>query len=81
MHYREVLEGMMKMGEMSARLKQVEVALDAAENSRQNAETESALTKEKVELLKSELKRTELLVSLYYYTHQWNEIQPCISVI
>lgn len=61
--HKEVLEGMMKMGEMSARLKQVEVALDAAENSRQNAETESALTKEKVELLKSELKQTELLLS------------------
>ncbi|XP_071716327.1 mitotic spindle checkpoint protein MAD1 [Rutidosis leptorrhynchoides] len=61
--HKEVLEGMMKMGEMSARLKQVEVALDAAENSRQNAETESALTKEKLELLKSDLKRTELLLS------------------
>ena len=54
---------MMKMGETSARLKQVEVALDAAENARQNAETESASTKEKVELLKLELKRAELLVS------------------
>nr|GEU73063.1 mitotic spindle checkpoint protein MAD1 [Tanacetum cinerariifolium] len=60
---KEVLEVMMKMGETSARLKQVEVALDAAENARQNAETESASTKEKVELLKLELKRAELLLS------------------
>ncbi|KAI3668980.1 hypothetical protein L6452_40197 [Arctium lappa] len=35
-----------------------EVALDVAKNGRQNAETESALTKEKVELSKLELKRT-----------------------
>lgn len=60
---KEVIESMMKIGEVSARLKQVEVALDAAENGRQNAETESALTKEKVELLKLELKRSELLLS------------------
>lgn len=60
---REVIESMMKMGEVTARLKQVEVALDAAENSRQNAETESVFTKEKVELSKLELKRTELLLS------------------
>lgn len=58
---------MMKMGDISARLKQVEVNLDAAESARQNAETESALTKEKVELLKLELKRTELLVSWYLF--------------
>ncbi|XP_076903078.1 mitotic spindle checkpoint protein MAD1-like [Bidens hawaiensis] len=60
---KEVLEGLMKMGEVTARLKQVEVALDVAENARQNAETESALTNEKMELLKLELKRTELLLS------------------
>ncbi|KAL4588424.1 hypothetical protein LXL04_001313 [Taraxacum kok-saghyz] len=60
---KEVIESMMKMGEVSARLKQLEVALDAAENGRQNAETESALTKEKVDLLKLEVKRSELLLS------------------
>lgn len=63
MPYREVIEGMMKMGEVTARLKQVEVALDVAENARQNVESEAALTNEKVELLKLELKRTELMVS------------------
>ncbi|KAK9070954.1 hypothetical protein SSX86_009522 [Deinandra increscens subsp. villosa] len=60
---KEVLEGMMKVGEVTARLKQVEVALDVAENARQNVETESALTNEKMELLKLEIKRTELLLS------------------
>ncbi|KAK1417699.1 hypothetical protein QVD17_26833 [Tagetes erecta] len=60
---KEVLEGMMKMGEVTARLKQVEVALDVAENARQNVETKAALTNEKVELLKLELKRTELMLS------------------
>ncbi|KAL7598677.1 hypothetical protein Lser_V15G24201 [Lactuca serriola] len=60
---KDVIESMMKMGEVSARLKQVEVAFDAAENGRQTAETESALTKEKVELLKLDLKRNELLLS------------------
>ncbi|KAI3774441.1 hypothetical protein L1987_48997 [Smallanthus sonchifolius] len=60
---KEVLEVMMKMGEVTARLKQVEVALDVAENARQNVETESALTNEKMGLLKLELKRTELLLS------------------
>ncbi|KAJ0513900.1 putative spindle assembly checkpoint component Mad1 [Helianthus annuus] len=60
---KEVLEGMMKMGEVTARLKQVEVALDVAENTRQNVETEFALTNEKMELLKLELKRTQLLLS------------------
>nr|XP_043624000.1 mitotic spindle checkpoint protein MAD1 [Erigeron canadensis] len=61
--HKEVLEGMMKIGEVTARLKEVEVGLDAAENARQNAETESALTKEKVEALKLELNRTGLLLS------------------
>lgn len=61
--HKEVLEGMMKMGEVSARLKQIEVALEAAENAKRDAETESALTKEKADLLKLELKRTELSLS------------------
>ncbi|KAL8188825.1 hypothetical protein R6Q57_029580, partial [Mikania cordata] len=60
---KEVLEGMMKIGEVTARLKQVEIALDVAENARQTVERESALNNEKMELLKLELKRTELLFS------------------
>ncbi|KAD6795496.1 hypothetical protein E3N88_06392 [Mikania micrantha] len=60
---KEVLEGMMKIGEVTAHLKQVEIALDVAENARQTAERESALTNEKMELLKLELKRAELLFS------------------
>jgi mitotic spindle assembly checkpoint protein MAD1 len=44
-------------------LKQLEVALDAAEIGKQNAETEAVLAKEKAEVLKSEIKRIELMVS------------------
>lgn len=45
-------------------MKQLEVALDAAEIGRQNAETEAVLAKEKEEVLKSEIKRVELMVSV-----------------
>ncbi|KAK9286508.1 hypothetical protein L1049_014906 [Liquidambar formosana] len=61
---KEVIESMMKVGEANARLKQIEVALDAAELGKQNAETEAALTKEKSEVSKSEVKRIELMLSL-----------------
>lgn len=54
----------MKVGEANARLKQLEVALDAAQSGKQNAETEAALTKEKAEASKSEAKRIELMVSV-----------------
>jgi mitotic spindle assembly checkpoint protein MAD1 len=45
-------------------LKQLEVALDAAEIGKQNAETETVLAKEKAEVLKSEIKRIESMVSV-----------------
>lgn len=61
---REVIYSTQKEGEGAARLKQLEVALDAAEIGKQNAETEAALAKEKVEVLKSEIKRVELMVSV-----------------
>lgn len=61
---KEVIESMMKVGEANARLKQIEVTLDAAELSKQNAETEAALAKEKSEVSKSEVKRIELTLSL-----------------
>nr|CAN80545.1 hypothetical protein VITISV_010896 [Vitis vinifera] len=52
---KEVIEGMMKLGEANARLKQMEVSLDAAEHAKQNVETEAALAKESSEVSKSEL--------------------------
>lgn len=61
---REVICSAQKEGEGTARLKQLEVALDAALIGKQNAETEAVLAKERAEVLKSEIKRIELMVSL-----------------
>ncbi|XP_057976402.1 mitotic spindle checkpoint protein MAD1 [Malania oleifera] len=61
---KEVIDSMMKVGEANARLKQIEVALDAAELSKQNAEVEAALAKENEEASKSEAKRLEFMLSL-----------------
>ena len=55
----------MKVGDANARLKQLEVALDAALSEKQNAETEAALVKEKAAVSKSEVKRIELMVSVW----------------
>ncbi|XP_060167552.1 mitotic spindle checkpoint protein MAD1 isoform X3 [Lycium barbarum] len=56
---REVLDSMTKVGEIQARLKQMEVALDAAELEKRKAENEAELAKEKAESSKSEIKRIE----------------------
>ncbi|XP_059313488.1 mitotic spindle checkpoint protein MAD1 [Lycium ferocissimum] len=56
---REVLDSMTKVGEIQARLKQMEVALDAAELEKRKAENEAVLAKEKAESSKSEIKRIE----------------------
>ncbi|XP_021888214.1 mitotic spindle checkpoint protein MAD1 [Carica papaya] len=61
---KEVIDGTMKTGETNARLKQMEVALDAAELAKQSAETEALLAKVKAEALKSEVKRIEKMLSL-----------------
>lgn len=60
--YREVVENMMKAGEISARLKQTEMALLSAEQGKQEAESEAALAQERAELSKLEVKRIELMV-------------------
>ena len=57
----------MKLGEANARLKQMEVSLDAAEHAKQNAETEAASAKESSEVSKSEVKRIELMASIIWY--------------
>lgn len=59
---REVVESMMKVGETTARLKQLEVALDAAELGKQKAEAETILAKEKAELSKTEVKHIDMMV-------------------
>ncbi|KAJ4717622.1 mitotic spindle checkpoint protein MAD1 [Melia azedarach] len=61
---KEVLDNMMKLGEANAQLKQMEVALDAAQLGKQNAETEAALAKEKAEVSESEVKRIESMLSM-----------------
>ncbi|CAB4298385.1 unnamed protein product [Prunus armeniaca] len=61
---KEVIDSMMKVGLANARLKQVEVSLDAAQIDKQNAETEAALAKEKVDASKSEVNRIELMLSM-----------------
>ena len=59
---REVLESMMKAGELSARVKELEVSLEMAELSKQNAEKDCALAKEKAESSALEVKHLELMV-------------------
>ncbi|KAI8532019.1 hypothetical protein RHMOL_Rhmol11G0180400 [Rhododendron molle] len=60
---REVIESMGKVGEANARLKQIEVSLDAAELGKQNADAVAALATENAGGLKSEVKRIELMLS------------------
>ncbi|KAL3349972.1 hypothetical protein AABB24_022823 [Solanum stoloniferum] len=57
---REVLDSMTKVGEIQARLKQMEVALDVADLEKREAENAAVLAKEKSESSKSEVKRIEL---------------------
>lgn len=61
---KEVIFSTQKEGEGTARLKQLEVALDAAEIGKRNAETDAALAKEKAEVLKSEIKQIELMLAV-----------------
>ncbi|XP_047341819.1 mitotic spindle checkpoint protein MAD1 [Impatiens glandulifera] len=60
---KEVVESMVKEGEANARLKQIEVSLDAAEQRKQNAEAEAALAKEKEQISQSEVKRMTTIIS------------------
>lgn len=64
MEYRQVFDSMLKVGEAEARLKQLEVSLDAAELDKQNALNEAKMAKETAEYSKSEVKRIELMVSI-----------------
>ncbi|KAG2406974.1 Mitotic spindle checkpoint protein [Vigna angularis] len=61
---KEVICSTQKEGEITARLKQMEVALDATEIGKQNAEAESVLAKEKAEVLISDIKRIELMLAV-----------------
>ncbi|XP_021298345.1 mitotic spindle checkpoint protein MAD1 isoform X1 [Herrania umbratica] len=61
---KEVIDSTIKIGDANARLKQIEVGLDAAQLAKQDAETDAVLAKEKAEVLKSEVKRIELMLSV-----------------
>ncbi|XP_041010924.1 mitotic spindle checkpoint protein MAD1 isoform X2 [Juglans microcarpa x Juglans regia] len=61
---KEVIDCMMKEGDANARLKQMEVALDAAQSGKHIAETEAAFAKEKAEESKSEVKQVEVMLSM-----------------
>ncbi|XP_072965955.1 mitotic spindle checkpoint protein MAD1 [Typha angustifolia] len=60
---KEAIENMLKVGEVSARLKELEVTLEYADLSKQHAENESALAKERAESAALEAKRLELMLS------------------
>ncbi|XP_026664080.2 mitotic spindle checkpoint protein MAD1 isoform X2 [Phoenix dactylifera] len=60
---KEAIESMIKVGEISAHLKELEVSLELAELSKQHAEKESALAKEEAENSAVEVKRLERMLS------------------
>ncbi|OAY75840.1 Mitotic spindle checkpoint protein MAD1 [Ananas comosus] len=60
---KEVIENMIKVGEISASLKELKVKLEDASLSRQHAENESALAKEKAESAALGAKRLELMLA------------------
>ncbi|KAL5993226.1 hypothetical protein ACLOJK_014149, partial [Asimina triloba] len=58
---KEVIDSMKKLGDVNARLKQLEVTLETAELAKQHAEEEGVLAKGKAEELLIEVKRLELM--------------------
>lgn len=63
--FREAIESMMKVGDVNTRLKELEVALELSELSRQHAEKEASLAKEKAETSVLEIKQLEQMVIAY----------------
>jgi mitotic spindle assembly checkpoint protein MAD1 len=59
---RQSLTDLSKLGEVTSRLKELEVTLEFAEISKQRAEGEATLAKERAESASREMKRLELLV-------------------
>nr|XP_029118244.1 mitotic spindle checkpoint protein MAD1 isoform X3 [Elaeis guineensis] len=59
---KEAIESLIKVGEISAHLKELEVSLELAELCKQHAEKESLLAKEKAENSALEVKRLELML-------------------
>lgn len=61
---REALQNMAKVGEITAQLKEIKVTMEYADLSKQRAEAECALAKEKAESSSLEAKRLQLMVYL-----------------
>ncbi|KAK4402029.1 Mitotic spindle checkpoint protein MAD1 [Sesamum angolense] len=61
---KEVVDGMMRAGDAQARMKEIQVSLDAAILDKQNAETEAAMAKERAESYKAEIKQLESVLGL-----------------
>ncbi|KAK4766373.1 hypothetical protein SAY87_008015 [Trapa incisa] len=61
---KEVLDSMKKLGESNARLKQMEVALDGAQLSKQSAEADAALVRDKSKGIEEEVKQLQLMISM-----------------
>ena len=59
---RQALTNLNKVGEVTSRLKELEVALEFADLSKQRAEGEATLAKERAESATREVKRLELMV-------------------
>ncbi|KAK4798871.1 hypothetical protein SAY86_024236 [Trapa natans] len=60
---KEVLDSMMKLGELNARFKQMEVALDGAQFSKQSAKADAALARDKLKGMEEEVKQLQLMLS------------------
>lgn len=62
---RQALTNLNKVGEVTSQLKELKVALEFADLSKQRAEGEATLAKERAESATREIKRLELLVLLF----------------
>ncbi|EPS59204.1 hypothetical protein M569_15606, partial [Genlisea aurea] len=69
---REVIESMMRAGDSQARLKEVQVALDAALLDKKNADCEATMLKDKAESYKAEIKRLELMEERDHLANRMN---------
>lgn len=68
---RQALTNLNKVGEVTSRLKELEVALEFADLSKQRAEGEAALAKERAESATREVKRLELMVLSICYASNY----------
>lgn len=73
---RQALTYLNEVGEVTSRLKELEVSLEYADLSKQQAEGEAALAKERAASATREVKRLELMVSSTCYTSNYLLLRP-----